>query len=88
MTMANQVHHLRRPRDRRARQVRFGFLAYFLWIIPASMAPLQLTDLPRPHILIGVTGGARPCNYAGMSGTVESIAQGGTCPWVLFIAGE
>lgn len=88
MSAANQVHHVQRPKDRRRRRVRLGFLAYFLWIIPASLAPLLLTDLPMPHILIGVAGGSRPCSYAGMSGTLQSGSQGGTCPWVLFIAGD
>ena len=88
MSAVNQVHHVQRPQGRRRWRVRFGFLAYFLWIIPASLAPLLLMDLPMPHILIGVAGGSRPCSYAGMSGTLQSGPQGGTCPWLLFIAGD
>lgn len=88
MSAANHVHHVQRPQGRRRWRVRLGFLAYFLWIVPASLAPLLLTDLPMPHILIGVAGGSRPCSYAGMSGNLQSGSQGGTCPWVLFIAGD
>lgn len=88
MSSANQVHHLQRPRDRRRRHLRFGFLVYFLWIIPAGIAPVLLTDLPMPHILIGVAGGSRPCSYAGMSGRLQGGFQGGICPWVLFIASD
>lgn len=88
MSAVNQVHHVQRPQGRRRCRVRLAFLAYFLWIIPASLAPLMLTDLPMPHILIGVAGGSRPCSYAGMSGTLQSGSQGGTCPWVLFIAND
>ena len=88
MSPANQVHHVQRPQGRRRWRVRFGFLAYFLWIIPAGLTPVLLTDLPMPHILIGIVGGAQPCSYAGLAGTLQSSPQSGTCPWVLFIAGE
>lgn len=88
MGKANQVQHVRRPRDRRERRRRLGFLAYFLWIIPAGLTPVLLTDLPMPHILVGVADGAQPCSYAGMTGTVQGIAQGGTCRWVLFIESD
>jgi hypothetical protein len=41
-----------------------------------------------PHILIGIVGGAQPCSYTGLAGTLQNGPQSGTCPWVLFIAGE
>ena len=88
MGTTNQVQHLRRPRDRRERRLRLGFLAYFLWIIPAGFTPVLMTDLPTPHILIGVADGAHPCSYAGMTGTVQGIAEGGTCRGVLFIESD
>lgn len=88
MGTTNQVHHVQRPRDRRERRLRLGFLAYFLWIIPAGLTPVLLTDLQMPHILIGIVGGAQPCSYAGLAGTLQNGPQSGTCPWVLFIAGE
>ncbi len=88
MGKANQVQHVRRPRDRRERRLRLGFLAYFLWIIPAGLTPVLLTDLPMPHILIGVADGARPCRYTGMTGTVQGVAQGGPCRWILFLGSD
>lgn len=88
MGTTNRVQHVRRPRDRRERRLRFGFLAYLLWIIPAGLTPVLLTNLPMPHILVGVADGAHPCSYAGMTGTVQGVAEGGSCRWVLFIESD
>jgi hypothetical protein len=86
MGTTNQVHHVQRPRDRRERRLRLGFLAYFLWIIPAGLTPVLLTDLPMPHILIGIVGGAQPCSYAGLAGTLKTGSEGGICPWFMSVA--
>lgn len=86
MGTTNQVHHVQRPQGRRRWRVRLGFLAYFLWIIPAGIVPFLLADLPMPHILIGVANGAHPCRYAGLSGTLKTGSEGGICPWFMSVA--